>query len=118
MTVLRRQQGQLEAAQELTLEALQLAEGRHGKLHTISIGIAGNLLGISLPEHLTAEREEMALETIVAKEKIFGATHPSTITTMSDLAYACSDHGRFEDPQRIYSRIEEAGGLETLEPLI
>ncbi len=117
MAVLKRQQGQLEGAQELTLEALKLAEKRHGKLNPICISMAGNLLGTSLSKHLTTELEEMALETISAKEKIFGVTHPSTITTMSDLAYAYSDHGRFDDSQQIYSRIEEAGGLKTLEHL-
>jgi tetratricopeptide (TPR) repeat protein len=115
MAELKRQQGQFEAAEGLMLEALKLTETKHGKLHPTSVKMAGNLLGSSLGEHLTTELEEMALGTIVAKERLYGVTHPSTIKTMSDLAYAYGEHGRFEDARRLYKRIEDAGGLEALE---
>jgi pentatricopeptide repeat protein len=117
MAELKRQQGEFEVAEGLMLEALKLAETKHGKLHPTSVNMAGNLLGISLHEHLTADLEEMVLGNLVAKERLYGVTHPSTIKTMSDLAYAYGEHGRFEDARRLYKRIEDAGGLEALEQL-
>lgn len=114
MAELRRQQGQLEAADELMLDALKLAETRYGQMHPASINMAGNVLGASLSKHLTDQLEETALETIKHKEKIFGVTHPSTIKTVSDLAYAYGEHGRIRDSQRLYKRIEDTGGVEAL----
>jgi tetratricopeptide (TPR) repeat protein len=115
---LRRQQGNPESAHELMREALTLTETRHGKRHPASINMAGNVLGASLNKHLTDELEQWALETIKVKEQILGVTHPSTIKTISDLAYAYGDNGRFEDAQRLYKGIEESGGLEALQQLV
>jgi tetratricopeptide (TPR) repeat protein len=36
------------------------------------------------------------------------------IKTVSDLAYAYGEHGRIRDSQRLYTKIEDAGGVESL----
>jgi len=115
MAELMRQQGQFDAAEELTRVALQLSVTRHGKMHPESINMAGQVVSAALNRDLTDQLEESALETIELKVKVFGITHPSTINTLSALAYAYAAHGRFADARVLYNRIEDSGGVRALE---
>ncbi|OCK74719.1 TPR-like protein [Lepidopterella palustris CBS 459.81] len=117
MSHLRRAQGRSEEAQELQVEAHRLMKEMLEKSNPDLIKMEGNVLCDALrqAETLTDQLEKEVLENIQLKKRVLGATHLSTLTTMSELAYAYGAHGRFEDSEKLFNEMNAMGGIEAVQ---
>lgn len=112
---LRKLQGQLEVAERLDLEVLELHESRFGKRHWDTIIAAGNVLSTALYRNFTDEIEKKVIDNIHLQQEILGRQHSSTIQAISKLAYAYSDNGRLDEAEELFQNIDDSGTTEILQ---
>jgi tetratricopeptide (TPR) repeat protein len=116
MAELRKKQGMHQEATALRTEAYRLVLLQHGKVHCDALVIGGNVLRDRLRnEKFTDEIMKDVLENLQSKRKVLGLKHPSTITTMIDLAYAYAANERLDDAENLFKEILEQGGANSLQ---
>lgn len=113
MAVLRRRQHRIAEAIELKRKSEALLKSMLGEFHPEVIRMQGNVLRdyMTEPELFTDDIEMDVMKNIERKKAILGTKHPSTITSMSDLAYAYAMRERLLEADELYKQIWETDVL-------
>jgi tetratricopeptide (TPR) repeat protein len=102
-------------AVEARRKVLELSTRVYGGEHPDTLKMAGNLLDMFLPDYLTDEIEAQVLENLRLKRKILGEQNPSTVKTMTNLAYAYTQNGRLPDAEKLFAEVDLIANEDTVQ---
>ncbi|KIW59391.1 hypothetical protein PV05_03844 [Exophiala xenobiotica] len=110
MAVLRRCQQRIPEAMDLKRRSEVLMKSILGENRPEYINMQGNVLSDHMadPELFTPDVERDVMANIHSKKVLFGARHPSTISTMCDLAYAYLMKDRIVEADAIFKELSDS----------
>ncbi|KAG8823165.1 hypothetical protein FRC17_009390, partial [Serendipita sp. 399] len=102
-----RSRGQLEEAEKLEREVLELRIEILGQKHPDTVQTMGNLAVTLWRRGQLEEAEKLEREVLELRIEILGQKHPDTVWTMGNLASTLSGRGQLEEAEKLHREVLE-----------
>ncbi|KAG8825902.1 hypothetical protein FRC17_008465, partial [Serendipita sp. 399] len=99
--------GQLEEAEKLEREVLELSIELLGQKHPNTVTKMGNLASTLHCRGQLEEAEKLKREVLELRIEILGQKHPDTVWTMGNLAWTLWSRGQLEEAEKLHQEVLE-----------